>query len=435
MIRLRYWLIGFVTLFLLAAFVFWEFDINRTHRLTMATSYAEGYYYPMAEKIKKVLEENGNYEINLINSGGSRNNIDLIHKQKADIAMVQGDTIPIHGERPLVPLFTEILHIVVTNESNLHTFDDVMKHRVCIGNRGSGMQMTNMRLLSHFRSDHHEYEPLCELSYTQTINALENGTEQAAIFFTGIHSPGLKRLLESGIVKYISMETPYQAGGLIDSLRLKFPFYKPYVLPKHFYYGLYPENIVHTIATPALMFSREDLPESIAHDISSILYRHRVNISTASGTSLVLREPFNQYDLPVPLHPGAQAFFDRDKPSYLERYAELASLFVTLIFGYISIYWGQVRYNAGKKRRKLDVFIHKAKDIYKLYHENSENQDFDLKQWRDQVYDLKESCLEALVSNKIREDERYIILQGEVNNLILLAEGKNNFNQLRSRSE
>ncbi len=69
-----------------------------------------------------------------------------------------------------------------------------------------------------------------------------------------------------------------------------------------------------------------------------------------------MSENFNQGKLNIPLHEGARTFLDRDEPSFVERYAELGGVILSLIIAAWSGLVSLTKWQAQKKKDRIDEF-------------------------------------------------------------------------------
>lgn len=414
-------LISFLLVAIVSTLIYLKFNENKV--LIMATGSKEGFYYKMGKSIKEIVEKETNYKVELLYTKGSQHNLQLLNMDSVDLAIIQGDIVTVNSEKSIIPLFPEILHVIVRKNCGFSSYEEVLENQICIGGQGSGMNTTNRRILSHFTPL--RKMKLCESPFTETINRMLNNEIDIGFFFTGLNSSGLSRILNSHQFEHIGLDNSESNGGNIISLITKYPLYYPFVLPKN-YYGSQPKSPIFSLSSPAMMITNSKLPSSTAYDLSKIIYENRTRISQKSEISLDWGGNLNYKNLTTPLHEGSSKYFFKDEPSFLERYVEVISLFATLFISLGSLAFARLRLFKKRNQKNLDELTYEIKEIYdKLYaidHMTSmDNYDLSKK-----VIDIKKRALNLLAKNEVREDEEFLIWQNELNHLILII---SNFNK------
>ncbi|HEV56666.1 MAG TPA: TAXI family TRAP transporter solute-binding subunit, partial [Phycisphaerales bacterium] len=115
--------------------------------LRLATGSQTGVYYPMGHGIKRVIEElhPGKVEIEIVETTGASENLQLIDNDQVDLALVQNDTAYYfsHGEAmytlpsskalAVASLYTELIQIVATRKSDIEHIDQLKGRRIRTG--------------------------------------------------------------------------------------------------------------------------------------------------------------------------------------------------------------------------------------------------------------------------------------------------------------
>ncbi|MEQ9230975.1 MAG: TAXI family TRAP transporter solute-binding subunit, partial [Cyclobacteriaceae bacterium] len=145
-------------------------------------------------------------------------------------------------------------------------------------------------------------------------------------------------------------------GSEVDGIALKFPLVRPFIIPKSTYGSLTNEPIV-TIATDMMYVVREGMGETAVSDLLTSLFEHReqfVHVNPSFFFGII--EDFDRSKLSYPLHRGARAYLERDQPGFLERYAELAGVALTIFIAIGSGVVSLTKWRKQKKKDQVDVF-------------------------------------------------------------------------------
>jgi uncharacterized protein len=130
--------------------------------LTIATGSAEGTYFKIAQDIKQVAEKDG-IPIEVIQTNGSFENVNLLGAGKVDLAIMQLDVLRFVAEimlketgvnvlqeaRVVLNLYPEEIHIITKNDK-IKTIQDLQGKKVGVGPEKSGSALTAEVLLAGF---------------------------------------------------------------------------------------------------------------------------------------------------------------------------------------------------------------------------------------------------------------------------------------------
>ena len=130
--------------------------------LTIATGSAEGTYFKIAQDIKQVAEKDG-IPIEVIQTNGSIENVNLLGAGKVDLAIMQLDVLRFVAEimlketgvnvlqeaRVVLNLYPEEIHIITKNDK-IKTIQDLQGKKVGVGPEKSGSALTAEVLLAGF---------------------------------------------------------------------------------------------------------------------------------------------------------------------------------------------------------------------------------------------------------------------------------------------
>jgi hypothetical protein len=145
-------------------------------------------------------------------------------------------------------------------------------------------------------------------------------------------------------------------GGEIDRAVLLNPRLSPFIIPVGTY-GDVPEEPVLTLAVDKLLVSRPGMDSAVVYDLISEI--RRLQPALAATRPFLFRELSAEFDASgstFVLHPGAQAFTERDAPTFYERYSGVAEVLVTLVIGLISGTYAVVQIYNRRRKNRIDGF-------------------------------------------------------------------------------
>ena len=178
---------------------------GQAQALTIATGASEGTYYKIAQDIKQIAEKEG-IPVEVIQTGGSFDNINLLGAGKVDLAIMQLDVLRFVTEIMLketglnvlkeakvaLNLYLEEIHIIAKNPE-IRTVQQLQGKRVAVGPEKSGSALTSEVLLTGFGV---KIDPVFDLP-AGAVKKLSQGEIDALIFIGGAPVPAFQKLDKS----------------------------------------------------------------------------------------------------------------------------------------------------------------------------------------------------------------------------------------------
>ncbi|HSF58984.1 MAG TPA: TAXI family TRAP transporter solute-binding subunit, partial [Candidatus Binatia bacterium] len=178
---------------------------GQAQALTIATGSSEGTYYKIAQDIKQIAEKEG-IPVEVIQTGGSFDNINLLGAGKVDLAIMQLDVLRFVTEIMLketglnvlkeakvaLNLYLEEIHIITKNPE-IRTVQQLQGKRVAVGPEKSGSALTSEVLLAGFGV---KIDPVFDLP-EGAVKKLSQGEIDALIFIGGAPVPAFQKLDKS----------------------------------------------------------------------------------------------------------------------------------------------------------------------------------------------------------------------------------------------
>ncbi|MEM8766371.1 MAG: TAXI family TRAP transporter solute-binding subunit [Pseudomonadota bacterium] len=152
-------------------------------------------------------------------------------------------------------------------------------------------------------------------------------------------------------------------GSTAEGLMLRYPNLRPFILPRDLYPSLGDEPVL-TVAVSTLLLARADLDERLAFEAAA----------TADHAAGMIANEYPLAGLPdsvqgqamtgaLPYHPGATRYSERDKPGFLERYAEVLALGFSLIIALGSASLAIDRRRRQARKDRLDVYYRQILEL------------------------------------------------------------------------
>lgn len=281
--------------------------------VTIGTGPTGGTYYPVGAGIAKIWTDNvKDMRANAQASGGTRNNIQLMESDEAQVIFADGLHYDAYNGRDsydgqaktflraMVPLYPEAIHIVAHKDSGIKTLADLAGKRVSVGAVGGSVELTSENLFKCAGIDpasiKKEY-----LGHSESVAALQDKQIDAAITVGAIGISSVVEPMTLGIVDLI--DVPDEVVAKMIEIT---PYYAPLTIPKDSYKGQ--TRDVKTFCSPNILAVHEKLSEESVYQMTKALFDHKQDLVVISARMSEM-DPSYVKDIKIPLHPGAEKYY------------------------------------------------------------------------------------------------------------------------------
>lgn len=177
----------------------------------MATGAPGGGYHAFAERLRAELEQQG-FELELVQSKGSRDNLAKLGEGSVELALVQsGQELALDQETRgklagLGVMYREPLWLFTGSKVKFERLADLMKLRLAIGSEDSGTQAVTAALFAANRIEPAAYPKRWQqLGGSRAADALVQGELDAAFFVGPAENPLIQRLAAEPKLRLVSL--------------------------------------------------------------------------------------------------------------------------------------------------------------------------------------------------------------------------------------
>lgn len=298
----------------------------------------EGPNREIATKLEQLLEATF-YKVDLVlmEGRGTDSNLDSLAAGSVDMALVENYVTFREGVNSAFSVYNEVLHIFQKEDLIVSSFADLMyENTAYIGKQESPTYNVMMDLFDFYGLDLSKIRVTHDMSEAVVVVELTNLMDNVMLDrYEGF--------------KLYSFEN-------VEGIVLKYPRLSSFQIPKGTYHA-FTQEAVSTLSVDLVMMVRSGMGESAVNDLIKATLRNR-QVFTAIDPLLYggLKEDFDKEKLNIPLHEGARMFLDRDEPSFIERYAELGGVVLSLIIASWSGLVSLTKWQAQKKKDRIDEF-------------------------------------------------------------------------------
>jgi len=289
--------------------------LQREHESVAIASGAEGgEYWRFLTSVTRGLPKSSG--VRVVATEGSVANAFLIESQRARVGVMQSDVAaaavtgqgafaeagPLSHLRAAASLFPEPVHIVVRTDSGIERVADLAGRRVALGSPWSGSRHTALRLLEHAGIDPAGLVPVEYASPADALARLAAGELDAVIQVASAPWQQLQAAMRTAPLRLVALDAEQSARMGHD-----LPGLVPLAIPARTYAGQ--AAAVQTVAVTALLVAHSDVAEATVEAVLEYLY------VAAAGRGGVLAARLSKErareGITIPLHAGAQRFFER----------------------------------------------------------------------------------------------------------------------------
>lgn len=196
-------------------------------------------------------------------------------------------------------------------------------------------------------------------------------------------------------------------GSIIDTATLLHPQLRAFVIPVGTYGDLTPEPVV-TVAVDQLLVARRDLDRTVVYDLVNDIVGLRPALAALQpGLFQEISGEIDASSSTFIIHPGAQAYTQRNAPTVYERYSGIAEVAVTILIALFSAFFAGVRIYRMRRKNRIDAFYSNVIAIRNSINESSTVQDRQEK--ADKIRALQTTAFDLLVDEKLAADESFRI--------------------------
>ncbi|MDZ7823889.1 MAG: TAXI family TRAP transporter solute-binding subunit [Ahrensia sp.] len=361
---------GVIALFITAVIAAFGWYIshqdNQPKTLRIGTGpFGSDAYNLMNEVRQIVLRHSDTLRLTVVPTRDGSQNISQLNQGDIDVAVIRADTPVIANVRGIAGLYPDVFQLIVRDDAPAFQMNDLINLSISIPEFGSDA----------FRSfwvvaDHYDV-PIDALKWkAETLNdgaaRLLAGKVDALFTVRSLRDAPLVRMFEDAQLKKLRLR--YIPINQADSIALKRPFLTTAIIPQGAFTGAtpVPATEIKTSAVNRILVTREDVDADAIRELTRVMFENRLDLTIRFALASAINAPDPSTGLSVPVHEGAQAFYDRDQPSFFQEYTDQIALVLTLLAGLFSALLAAAdRALSAARKNKADIYNYQLLDIQK----------------------------------------------------------------------
>lgn len=289
---------------------------STSEELHLGTASLGGAFYPVGQSAANLVTK---YAENLtmlpVVSAGAIQNPRLVDLGEIDVGITNSYMawLSMNGEPPygrpmnirsLGTMHASILHIVTLEGSPIRTLDQLRGRRVAVGPAGGGSFEFLVRLLELHGLSIGDITA-SYLSYGDGFTQLGDGNVDVALALAGFPTSAVMQAMASNKLAFIEL-----SEEKLQEVRERYPYYTVSKLPGEVYRL---DHDITVIGVNNMMIVHADMDEEKVFQIAQAIYGNMEEFGRSNAIAKGI-DPLQSLQLAVPLHPGAQRYFDSIAP-------------------------------------------------------------------------------------------------------------------------
>ena len=404
-------LIGSCGALLLGLGLWWLLFLRGFGAATLATGQNGGTYQALGDGLAEyVNEREGRVSLETLGSEGTVENLELLEKREVDFAIIQSGYVATDQVRVVAKLYTEVLHVMVREGDRDWSLADLKEKRVSLGEQGSGSRMVGLQLLEHFGvSDYSEHV----LSPEESVKALKNNEVDAVFLVSAIQSKVVRDAVAAGGVDFLNL------GQANAGLVARFPDLVVTQIPAMTYRcsaraeGAMPAEAISTVGVNSLLVCHRAVEAGMVYEVTRSLLAGRSELSQVAPEAYQISEVSGADLLPWPVHEGAQRYYRRRDPSFLERYSDVMAFLISLTAASWAVWKALSRWTSRTKKNRIDYYyLEVAAAFVRLDEEELSHEILMGEQQR--LRNLRTKAFRELANERLAADDSFGIFQDQL---------------------
>ena len=284
--------------------------------LTVATGGSSGVYYQIGATLADILADELESDTSVQSTGASAENINLITDDNAELAFTMGDATvqavegtgpfeddPREGLMAIMTMYPNTVQLIARDDAGIESVEDLAEANVAVGDVGSGVELNAQMVLGAYDMS---YDDLNEdyLSYAEATDQMANGHIDALFATSGLPNPSLVELGTNTDFTTVPID-----GEGRDNLLSEYEFFQEEVVPAGTYEN---DEDVETVAVVNHLLASSELSEEAVYDITSVVFDNLDRLHASHSEAENITPETVTEGLVVPLHPGAEDYFDEN---------------------------------------------------------------------------------------------------------------------------
>ncbi|MEL7271929.1 MAG: TAXI family TRAP transporter solute-binding subunit [Pseudomonadota bacterium] len=384
-------------------------ESQRVTTLTVAAGDRGSDSHRLLSEISEVVERHSDrIRLRVVESDTATDGINRINRGEVDLATVQSNTPAYTNIQLVAELFADH-YLLITRQDpmrgplspKLDKVTDLEGKRILIPRSGTINNRSFWSMIDHYGVAPERIRTVA-LPRRRAMEQFIAGDGDAIFFLRSLRDPFLLAFIEEAAIRRIGLR--FIPINQAPAMALK----RPYLLPATIVRGAFdgslplPKESVEVPSLTRLLVAGAHVSEDAVAELVETVFSNRLDLLIRMPLSSRIADPRTEGRAALGLHPGAQRYYERNEPSFLQENAEPMALMVTLSALLFSALLGLRRTLLARAKNRADVYNETLLDIA-VRARNSQDGD-DLRAMREELGMTMETVVRALDEDRVTEE-------------------------------
>ncbi|MGE3271786.1 MAG: TAXI family TRAP transporter solute-binding subunit [Chloroflexota bacterium] len=287
-------------------------------RLVIGTGGTGGVFFPFGSGLARIITAKlPNTELTAEVTGGSVDNMKLIHSGEADLGLSTADSaydavngIGAYADTRKIQaciianLYVSFIHIVALDGSGINSVEDMLGKRISVGSAGSSTEGAAERILEAAGLDPRKDITRDALGVAESVAAMKDGQIDAFFWIGGLPTAAVTDLASAPNTKVRFIKADQYLPALTERYG---PQYTALTLPMATYPGL--DADVPGIGIGNILSVSVTMNEGLVHDLLRTIFDNLAEVQQIHPEARTLTLESAASASSIPFHPGAIKFY------------------------------------------------------------------------------------------------------------------------------
>lgn len=289
---------------------------SSSNKIKIGAAGLGGGYHEFGDALANIMNtDDSKYELEVKTTAGSAANLRLLSEDYIQLAIAQADMInnayygegsykdnSYQGFSAVAALYTEACQIVVRDDSDITSVDDLQGKKVSTGEAESGTEQNALQILSVYGLGDNLVDAV-SLDYSDAAVALQNGEIDAFFCTAGIQTTVIDELSKQCGIRIMSLDEKH-----IDKLMSGYGFYTEFEIPSGTYQGQ--TEAVTTVGVKAVLLASNKLSAETVEDFTKLLFDNEQKLQYSLPLDIEFDESSSTEGITIPFHEGAAEYYE-----------------------------------------------------------------------------------------------------------------------------
>jgi hypothetical protein len=197
-------------------------------------------------------------------------------------------------------IYSNYIQIVASADSGVRTIADLKGKRISVGAPGSGTELNARAIVRAAGMSYDDFSKVEYLSFSESVELIKNRQLDVTLQSAGLGVASLRDLAAS--LRIVVVPIP---AGIVKNVGR--PVYQQAIIPAGTYDGQVED--VETASIRNVLVTHDNVPDDVVYRMTKTLFENLDRLVAAHVAAEGISRERASENLPVPLHPGAAAYY------------------------------------------------------------------------------------------------------------------------------